>query len=303
LAVYSITDLEKLSGVKAHTIRAWETRYNILNPQRTESNIRYYDESDLRKLLNIVLLNKNGIRISQIAGMDSLEFAEMVANISDIVPEDSSQLDTLTLSMLELNEYKLDKILKTNIRQIGFEQTMMEVVLPFLNKLSIMWMANSITPAQEHFILNIIRQKLIAAIDELPVPYGKGVTKFILYLPEGEKQELIILFVQFLLKKRGFQPIYMGQDVSLQELASVQKVHHAEYIYTILSETFTIEPVQKYINRLGESFPTTTALVTGYQLMVNELKFPENVRQLSDLNETIEFLEEVKCEREQAVTK
>ena len=291
MAVYSITDLEKLSGVKAHTIRAWETRYNILNPQRTDSNIRYYDEEDLRKLLNIVLLNKNGIKISQIAKMDSLQFAEKVARISDIIPEDSSQLDTLTLSMLELNEFKLDKILKVNIRQIGFEQTMLEVVLPFLDKLSIMWMANSITPAQEHFILNIIRQKLMAAIDELPVPYGKEVTKFILFLPEGEKQELIILFIQFLLKKRGYQPIYLGQDISIQELTSVQKVHHAEYLYTILSETFTLEPVQKYINRLSEAFPSSTILISGYQLLVNDIQYPENVRQLNDLKRTIEFLE------------
>ncbi len=300
MAVYTITDLEKLSGIKAHTIRAWETRYHILTPHRTDSNIRYYDEADLNKLLNIVLLNKNGVKISRIAKMSGEEFAERIARISEIPPDETTQHDTLTLSMLELNEYKLDKILRTNIRQHGFEQTMIELILPFLNKLSIMWMANSITPAQEHFILNIIRQKLIAAIDDLPVPYGKGIAKFILFLPEGENQELLLLFIHFLLKKRGFHPIYLGQDISVQELAAVQKVHHAGYIYTILSESFTLEPPQKYIERLASAFPDTTILLTGYQLMVNEINFPVNARALADLSASIEFMEEVKSVQQSA---
>ncbi len=159
MAVYSIKDLEKLSGIKAHTLRVWEQRYDIIHPHRTKTNIRYYLDDDLKFILNIALLNKNGIKISKIAQMSREEIAEKVAAISEINFEYGTQLDALTISMIEMDEYKFDRIIRTNIQQLGFERTMLEIIYPFLDKLSVLWLTGSINPVQENFMSYLIRQK------------------------------------------------------------------------------------------------------------------------------------------------
>ena len=180
MAVYSIKDLEKLCGIKAHTIRIWEQRYGLIKPKRTKTNIRYYMDADLKLLLNIALLNRNGTKISKIASMSEMEIAEKVATISEIDFEGGAQLDALTLSMIEMDEVKFDRILTTNIRQLGFEKTMLEVIYPFLDKLSLLWLTGSINPAQENFISNLIRQKIIVAIDNESFSVKRNNNKFLI---------------------------------------------------------------------------------------------------------------------------
>jgi DNA-binding transcriptional MerR regulator len=210
VAIYAIKDLEKLSGIKAHTLRIWEQRYGLITPKRTPTNIRYYDDEDLKFILNIALLNRNGIKISKIAQMNRSEITGKVSELSDFRFEDGAQLDALTLSMIEMDEYKFERIVATNIQQTGFERTMLEVIYPFLDKLSLLWLTGSIHPVQESFISNLIRQKLIVAIDRLPMPGGREVQKLLLYLPEGERQELTILFMHYLAKARGYHVVYLG---------------------------------------------------------------------------------------------
>ena len=228
MAVYSIKDLEKLSGIKAHTLRVWEQRYSIIEPRRTKTNIRYYLDEDLKFILNIALLNKNGIKISKIARMSREEIAEKVAAISEINFEYGTQLDALTISMIEMDEYKFDRIISTNIQQLGFERTMLEIIYPFLDKLSVLWLTGSINPVQENFMSYLIRQKLIVAIDNEPLISGKHVKKFLIYLPEGEKQELSMLFTHYLLKSRCNHAIYIGQDITLAELKDACNIHHPD---------------------------------------------------------------------------
>jgi len=290
VAIYSIRDLEKLSGIKAHTIRVWEQRYRIIQPQRTETNIRYYADDDLKLLLNVALLNKNGIKISRIANMSAQEIAEKVAAISDLNFEYDTQLDALTISMIEMDEYKFDRIVSTNTRQIGFERTMLEVIYPFLEKLSILWLTGSINPAQENFISYLIRQKIIAAIDQEPLTASKDAKKFIIYLPEGERQELSLLFMQYLLKSRKNRVIYLGLDISLSDLKDACKIHEPDYIFTMITETFAKEPVQKYIDRMGAGFPDARILLSGYQVVVQPVSPPENVLILKSLPQMLEFL-------------
>jgi len=147
MAVYSINDIEKLCGIKAHTIRIWEKRYNIITPRRTETNIRYYLDEDLQKILNISLLNRNNYKISKIAQMTDSEMKTLVSQLSDVTIEKEDNLDSLMFAMLELDEYKFNKILDHNISSRGFEETMNEVVYPLMEKLSMMWVAGSIKPS------------------------------------------------------------------------------------------------------------------------------------------------------------
>jgi len=271
----------------------WEQRYGIIQPQRTKTNIRYYQDEDLKFLLNIALLNKNGFKISKIAKMAREEVAEKVAAISEINFEYGTQLDALTISMIEMDEYKFDRIISTNINQLGFERTMLEIIYPFLDKLSVLWLTGSINPVQENFMSYLIRQKLVVAINEAPLPNGTKAGKFIIYLPEGEKQELSLLFMHYLLKSRHNHVIYLGQDISLADLKDAYKIQQPDYIFTMVTETFSREPVQEYIDKLAENFPETTILLSGYQVVAQKVDPPNQVTILRSLDQTMRFLDAI----------
>jgi DNA-binding transcriptional MerR regulator len=294
VAVYSIRDLEKLSGIKAHTIRIWEQRYGIIAPKRTKTNIRYYQDSDLKFLLNVALLNKNGIKISHIAKMAREEVAEKIAAISEDNFEYSTQLDALTLSMIEMDELKFDRIISINIQQLGFERTMLEIIYPFLDKLSVLWLTGSITPVQENFISHLIRQKTIVAIDSAPLTTNRHAPKFIIYLPEGERQELSLLFMHYILRSRQNYVINLGHEISMVDLKDAYKVQRPDFLFTMITETSTKEPVQRYIDKLAENFPNCQILVSGYQVVAQAVNPPVNVSILRSLDHTLAFLDEMR---------
>lgn len=294
MAVYSIRDLEKLCGIKAHTIRIWEQRYGIIKPNRTDTNIRYYRDADLNLLLNIVVLNRKGHKISKIAKMSKKEIAEKVSVISAVNLDLGTQLDELTLAMIEMDEYKFDRILTTNIEQLGFEQTMLQVIYPFLDKLSVFWLTGSINPIQENFISNLIRQKIISAIDNEPIKRGPQVKKFLIFLPEGENQELSLLFMHFLLKSRENHVIYLGQNIAMGDLFDACNIHKPDFLFTMITESFATHPVQKYVDALSEEFSYSQILLSGYQVVSQNVQSTGNVKVLSSLNETISFLNKVR---------
>lgn len=294
MAVYSIKDLEKLSGIKAHTIRIWEQRYGIVLPQRTKTNIRYYQDTDLKKILNIALLNKNGIKISKIAQMSEQEIADKVAAISEINFEYNTQLDALTLSMIEMDEFKFDRIIRTNIRQLGFEKTMLDIIYPFLDKLGLLWLTGSINPVQESFMSNLIRQKIIVAIDNEPLVVGQDVEKYLIYLPEGESQELSLLVMHYIVRSRRKQVIYLGQNITIEDLKDAYNINKPDYIFTMITESYAHQPVQRYIDRLSESFPDCKILLSGYQVAVQNVTPAENTHILKSLDETIQFIDRSK---------
>jgi len=296
VAVYSIGDLEKLCGIKAHTIRIWEQRYRILDPKRTKTNIRYYEDTDLRKLLNISLLNKNGFKISRIAKMDENEIIEKVSAISEINFEHDTQLDALTISMIEMDELKFDRIVRTNINQLGFEETMLSVVYPFLDKLSVLWLTGSISPIQESFMSFLIRQKLIAAIDQLGVNESSEAKTFMIFLPSGESQELSLLFLSYLLQSRGFKVIYLGQNVTVNDLKDACVIKQPDYLFTMITESYTNQSVDGYIHQLSTNFPDCGILLSGYQIAAQNIRPAGNVTPLPSLDGTLEYLSTLSLE-------
>lgn len=193
MAQYTIKELEHLSGIKAHTIRIWEQRYNILCPKRTETNIRYYDDADLKSILNISLLNERGYKISKIAQMPKEQIQQKVQQLCDESCRGSHHIHTLVKAMVDMDEETFDKTLSTAALQLGVKGTMNEVIYPFLTKIGILWQTGNISPAHEHFVSNLIRQKLIVAIDGQVVRVQQEAPVHVLYLPEGELHELVLL--------------------------------------------------------------------------------------------------------------
>lgn len=291
MSSYSIKDLEQLSGIKAHTLRIWEQRYNLLSPKRTETNIRFYDDQDLKLILNVALLNDNGVKISKIASMDSVEIREEVMKLTERSLTHDDQIHALTICMIEMDEDRFDKILSTNIIKLGFEQTMMNIIYPFMSKIGVLWQTGAINPAQEHFISNLVRQKLIVAIDG-QISKGGG-KKFLLFLPEGELHETSMLFASYLIKNKGHKVIYLGQSTPYDDLLSVYNLHQPEYLLTVITTSPSSEYVQEYLNSLSKRFPNAHILVTGYQVIGQDLVFPANVRLLNYIRDIKEFLEEL----------
>jgi len=167
LTRYSIRDLEQLTGIKAHTLRIWEKRYGVVIPKRTPTNIRYYTDEDLKKLLNISILNRHGFKISNIANLENEDLGKKIISITNKSFDSDSNIENLIISMIELDEGKFEKILTTLIINLGFEDAFIKVLMPFFEKIGVLWQIGTINPAQEHFITNLIRQKIIVAIDGL----------------------------------------------------------------------------------------------------------------------------------------
>lgn len=291
MSTYSIKDLELLSGIKAHTLRIWEQRYSLLNPKRTETNIRYYDDSDLKLILNVALLNDSGLKISKIAKMSLEEIRAEVIKLTDRSLTHDDQIHALTISMVEMNEDRFDKILTSNILKIGFEQTMLHVIYPFLNKIGVLWQTAAINPAQEHFISNLIRQKLIVAIDGQVVD-GEG-KKFMLFLPEGELHEISLLFATYVIKSKGHKVVYLGQSTPMEDLISVYSIVKPDYLLTVFTTTPGMECVETYVRDLGNNFKEAQVLVSGFQIIGKDIELPANVQQLNYLGEIKQVLEQM----------
>ncbi len=232
MSTYSIKDLEQLSGIKAHTLRMWEQRYNLMLPKRTDTNIRFYDDEDLKLILNVSLLNDNGYKISKIASMSEEEMRGEVLKLTERSLTYDDQIHSLTLAMIDFDEDRFEKIISTNTLKLGFENTMVNIIYPFLSKIGVLWQTGSINPAQEHFISSLIRQKIIVAIDGQYVDKKANSVKYMLFLPEGELHEMTLLFSYFLIKSRGNRVIYLGQSMPANDLEEAYKVHRPEYILT-----------------------------------------------------------------------
>ena len=291
MSTYSIKDLENLSRIKAHTLRIWEQRYDLIRPKRTDTNIRYYDDDNLKLILNVALLNDNGYKISKIASMDMDEMRAEVMKLTERSLTHDDQIHALTICMIEMDEERFDKVLSTNILKLGFEQTMMNIVYPFMSKIGVLWQTGAINPAHEHFISNLVRQKLIVAIDGQVVS-GDG-KKFLLFLPEGELHEISLLFASFLIKSKGNKVIYLGQNTPFEDLMTVYKIHQPDYMMTVITTSPTSENSQEYLNLLAESFPKTQILVTGYQVIGHDLVMPSNVRLMTYIRDIKVLLDEM----------
>lgn len=286
---YSIKDLEHLSGIKAHTLRIWEQRYNIINPKRTDTNIRTYDDQDLKLVLNISLLKEHGYKISEIAKLSLDELNAEVIQISDKTLSYPDQIHALTIAMIDLDENRFDKTMSTSILQFGFENTMINIIYPFLARIGTLWITGSIGPAQEHFITNLIRQKTIVAIDGQVVKETATSRKYVLYTPEGEMHEMGILFANYLLRARNNQVIYLGQSMPFSELKFVCELHKPDYVFSAITSTPGVDEIQEYVSKLGNELPEVTILLTGYQVIGQGLNLPKNVRVVPNIRQLMDI--------------
>ena len=289
---YFIKDIENITGIKAYTLRIWEQRYGMLVPKRTETNIRYYEEDDLKYMMNIAILNANGIKISRIAQMDREEVQQKTLSISENNSGHQSQISALSSAMFDFDEREFNKILSINILQLGMEQTTTNIIFPFLQHVGVLWLSGSIHIAHEHFITNLIKQRMFVAIDQLNILPSKDAKKYLLILPNGENHELSLLFASYLLRANGKNVIYLGTSTPLDDLNKIHKLHNPDFVFCALTNSNAAMPVQVYLNTLSRSWPNTQILVTGPQIVKRrDLKIPSNCVVMNDPMSFLRFLE------------
>lgn len=289
---FTIKDLENLTGIKAHTIRIWEQRYNFLKPQRTETNIRYYTNEELKTVLNISLLNKYGYKISHIDRMDAAEMQQRILQLVDTQAVQERNVNELLQEMIDLQVDKIDRALGEHIEQKGVERTVIKLIFPFLEKIGILWLTGHINPAQEHLVTNVIRQKLLVAIDRTPLPVNPS-QQVMLFLPEGEYHELGLLFLYYLMKSRGLATIYLGANVPIKDVAYVVKLKKPAMIFSHLTSTASNFSMEKFLNKVSLHFDGTPVIVSGSQTLYYKKSIPAGVSFKQSLSEVMDLITEL----------
>jgi MerR family transcriptional regulator, light-induced transcriptional regulator len=289
---FTIKDLENLSGIKAHTIRIWEQRYNFLKPQRTGTNIRYYSNDELKTVLNIALLNKYGFKISHIDKMQPDEIRSRILSLGDAQAIQERIVNELVQEMVDLEIEKFEKILAGYIAGKGIERTVIQILFPFLEKIGILWLTGHINPAQEHLVTNVIRQKLIVAIETCVTLLNRDRT-VLLFLPEGEHHELGLLFMYYMLKNRGIKTIYLGANVPVKDVAYVVNLKKPDLVFTHLTATSSSFNFEKFLNQVSTQFTGVSTVVSGQQTQTYAKAVPGGVTFKKSLSEVMEYLSSI----------
>lgn len=294
---FNIKNLEHLSGIKAHTIRIWEKRYNLFEPERTDTNIRMYDLENLQKLLNVTLLYNNGYKISKIAKLKPSEIKEKVHNITINKSADDWSIGLFKLAMINYDHRLFTKTFNELLDQFSFREIFKHVFIPLMNELGVLWQTNSISPSHEHFITSLIKQKIHALCEKLQQQNTRKTDRrFVLFLPDNEIHELGLLYLQYEVLEHGFQCVFLGQSVPIESLHNLVDIGEP---ITFISY-FTIEPQQDKIDAYLKEFSAkiienidSELWFLGYQSQFVKKPLPNKIHAFKSIEEIIETLNDV----------
>jgi DNA-binding transcriptional MerR regulator len=285
---FSIRDIENLTGIKAHTLRIWEQRYQLFSPKRRESKHRFYDNEDLKYILRIAYLYNNGHKISQIAAFTQEQIMRMALELKPNEDNFEVYINQLTEAAIDLDQVRFDRVLHNLVLHAGFEKSITKVLFPLLQRIGLLWLTGNVIPAQEHFASALIIKKMLVAIDGLEKPSNNCGRKVLLFTPVGELHEIPLLFMHYMLKKNGVPHIYLGKNVSLDMLELVSKQHSVNQLYFHVITNLTRCDMKEYVCRLSRLFPDKEIVFSGSHTCQCE-GAPPNVRRLMCNEEMLQF--------------
>jgi MerR family transcriptional regulator, light-induced transcriptional regulator len=259
---FTIKDIENLSGIKAHTLRIWERRYQFLNTSRKESGHRYYTDEDLKHLLRISSLYHTGVRISDIDRMSAEEIRELVY-VKGKTNSYTPMINLLLESCIDLNDETFMEVLRHSILQLGFETALKQVAYPLLQKIGNLWLTDHLRPVQEHFASSRIRNEIVSNIDKLPAPGGGNPWNFLIFTPEGEEHEIPVLLGHYMARKNGWAVTYAGTNVSNDVLKAIVGRKTITHLYFHIITNLTNSRFEDYIAQLTQQFPNLPVICSG----------------------------------------
>ncbi|TCC97428.1 MerR family transcriptional regulator [Pedobacter psychroterrae] len=285
---YSISDLEQLSGVQTHTIRIWERRYKALEPMRSAGNTRFYDDNHLLRLLNIVGLSKTGLKISQVCALSDNEVDDLLKEEIDKTLSSDAQFEYYISKLLNYglsyNETDFDQLISKCILDYGMTSTYKNVIYPLLLRLGLMWRREHICPAQEHFLSNIIRQKMFVAINDLPLKSGHGPC-WLLFLPEDEDHDIGLLFANYVLRLMGHKVLFLGAKVPFESVKDAVSNNKVAHLLLFFVHSRPVSDANEYLNRLSNDFKDLSIHIAGNTRLIEELQIGSNVSWFKSIEE------------------
>lgn len=292
---FSIKDLENLTGIKAHTIRIWEKRYNLLQPERTETNIRYYDQQSLQTLLNVSYLNENGYKISKIASFSKKQTSELVKKIANESTSNNHVMNLFKLAMLNFDQQLFNKIFTNLSKEKSFKEIFYEFVIPLLAEIGVLWQTDTITPAHEHFISTLIRQKIILNTEKLQAQNLSNTdSTFVLFLPDNEIHELGLMYLNLEIISRGHHSIFLGSSVPISSLADILDHYKSITFISYLTIRPEREEIQKYMDDFKQTLLKKDQIkfwVLGRMTQYMDIdKLPPSIRVFDSINSLVEEL-------------
>ncbi|MCX7551710.1 MerR family transcriptional regulator [Xanthomarina sp. F2636L] len=286
MSTYSMAQIVALTGVKAHTLRKWETRYSFLEPERTDTNIRYYTDSQLKKLMNIGILTRKGYRISKIDKMSEKDIHDLITNsISDNSQED--EISALIIATLEMDEVVFNRILNSYIKEKGLLVATIQLIYPFLNQVGVLWGINKVMPAQEHFISNLIKKKMFSAIDALPYP-EKNSPVILMFLTENEHHEIGLLLAYYMARDMGWKVYYLGQNVPTENIKQVIEVVNPKRMLSMFITPST-EPITVKLDAILKQ-TEVPLLVSGNPEVIEDIMDDKRIIYISHPEDLVENL-------------
>jgi len=291
---YSINELESLTGIKAHTIRIWEKRYGLLKPERTDTNIRHYSNEELRKLINVTTLYNGGMKISHIVNLSE---QEINLKISELITNSQTEqtviyepyIGNLINASLNFDEVSFEKNFSNAILRYGLANTYQFILLPMLQRIGILWNTEKMNPAQEHFISNLVLQKIYSAIDGLQ-PSTESNEKWLLFLPQHEFHEIGLLVANYLLRNAGKKVIYLGSRVPYDALLQTAQINKPTHLMLVIVRNQPIEELQEYLDKLAIDFKDSKIKIAGNPFLLSQA----NIKKPISLIESLEaFVKEI----------
>jgi methanogenic corrinoid protein MtbC1 len=284
---YKISDLENLSGVKAHTIRIWEQRYKILVPLRTSSNIRLYDDEQLRKLLNVVSLINAGGKISVISKLNEVAFNHQLSLLIQSTGKGIKEgvlINQLLSAGLAYDERAFEKAFSIALLSFGIIEAYQSVFYPMLNKIGFLWLTSGMTPSQEHFVSNLMKQKIFAAIEALN-PAKHQLEKWVLFLPEGERHDIGLLIANYCLRAKGLKVVYLGENIPVENLFEVAENVKATHYLTFLVKQFQETSFNDYLDKMSLKFGDPKIYICGNDSLAETLNLSPNQQLLTNFED------------------
>lgn len=286
--LFSISQLEQFSGIKAHTIRMWEKRYNALTPTRSVGNTRYYNNVQFRRLLNIVSLMHKEYKVSELCSMPDDKLFEIIEkDLTSKSPHDGRidyYISQLLAAGMSFDELYFEKIFANCLLRYDLKNVYVNIIYPMLARIGLMWSNDSIPPAQEHFISNLIRQKISAAIDLLPPPKSSE-NSWLLFLPENEFHEIGLLFSHYILKSAGKKVFYLGSNLPIETISNTIKEIRPSNLLLFLVHHDNAVNIEQYLNSLVKNFKTTQVFLSGNEKLIQQLKTGKSVSYLRTVEE------------------
>ncbi len=288
--LFSISQLSQFSGIKPHTIRIWEQRYNALKPNRSEGNTRYYENSQLRRLLNIVSLTESGYRVSQLGSMTDEKLFELVKEAHQKTIHEQSEyfIAQLIAAGMNYDEIYFESLYGQCIIDLGMKNTYINVIYPMMERIGMMWTSDSIRPVHEHFISNIVRQKILKSIDALPQVEPSS-SNWMLFLPENEYHEIGLLFAHYLIRLSGKKVIYLGANVPIQSVIPAISEISPENLLLFFVHYDLPENVQEYLDNLSSVYLGKNIYIAGNRKLLDQIESRKKIQFL----QSVESLEQV----------